>query len=77
MRKQVISFTLEPELEEYLRRMAELAHVSISQYLRDLLWSGYEVEQAVKEDSKTVDETIDKWISEGKVKRLPDGRLVF
>ena len=45
MRKQVISFTIEPELEEYLRRMAELDHVSVSQYLRNILWTGYEVEQ--------------------------------
>ncbi len=45
MRKQVISFTIEPELEEYLRRMAELDHVSVSQYLRNILWAGYEVEQ--------------------------------
>ena len=45
MRKQVISFTIEPELEDYLRRMAELDHVSVSQYLRNILWSGYEVEK--------------------------------
>lgn len=45
MRKQVISFTIEPELEDYLRRMAELDHVSISQYLRNILWAGYEVEK--------------------------------
>lgn len=45
MRKQVISFTIEPELEDYLRRMAELDHVSISQYLRNILWTGYEVEK--------------------------------
>lgn len=45
MRKQVISFTIEPELEEYLRRMAELDHVSVSQYLRNILWTGYEVEK--------------------------------
>ena len=45
MRKQVISFTIEPELEDYLRRMAELDHVSVSQYLRNILWTGYEVEK--------------------------------
>lgn len=45
MRKQVISFTIEPELEEYLRRMAELDHISVSQYLRNILWAGYEVEK--------------------------------
>lgn len=45
MRKQVISFTIEPELEEYLKRMAGLDHVSVSQYLRNILWSGYEIER--------------------------------
>lgn len=45
MRKQVISFTIEPELEDYLRRMAELDHLSVSQYLRNILWTGYEVEK--------------------------------
>lgn len=49
MRKQVISFTIEPELEEYLRRMAELDHISVSQYLRNLLWTGYEVEKQKSE----------------------------
>ena len=45
MRKQVISFTIEPELEEYLKRMAGLDHVSVSQYLRNILWAGYEIER--------------------------------
>ena len=62
MRKQVISFTIEPELEQYLRKMADMAHLSISQYIRNLIWSGYE---------------IDKQVNEGAYKRLPDGRLVF
>lgn len=77
MRKQVISFTLEPELEQYLRDMADKAHLSISQYIRNLIWTGFETERITKEDSKNVDEVIEKWISEGKCKRLPDGRLVF
>ena len=49
MRKQVISFTIEPELEEYLRKMAGLDHVSVSQYLRNILWVGYEVEKQKNE----------------------------
>ncbi len=77
MRKQVISFTLEPELEQYLRDMAEKAHLSISQYIRNLIWTGFETDRLAKEDSKTVDETVEKWIAEGKCKRLPDGRLAF
>ena len=77
MRKQVISFTLEPELEQYLRDMAEKAHLSISQYLRNLIWTGYETDKIVKEDAKEVDDIIEKWIAEGKCKRLPDGRLAF
>ena len=60
MRKQVISFTLEPELEQYLRDMADKAHLSVSQYLRNLIWTGYETDKIVKEDSKKVDEVIEK-----------------
>lgn len=77
MRKQVISFTIEPELEQYLRKMADMAHLSISQYLRNLIWTGYETDKIVKEDPKEVDDVIEKWIAEGKCKRLPDGRLAF
>ena len=77
MRKQVISFTIEPELEQYLRKMADAAHLSISQYLRNLIWTGYETDKIVKEDAKEVDDIIEKWIAEGKCKRLPDGRLAF
>lgn len=53
MNKQIISFTIEPELDEYLRKMANEAHVSISQYLRNLLWTGYEADKA---STKTIDE---------------------
>lgn len=77
MRKQVISFTIEPELEQYLRKMADAAHLSISQYLRNLIWTGYETDKIVKEEAKEVDDVIEKWIAEGKCKRLPDGRLAF
>ena len=77
MRKQVISFTIEPELEQYLKDMAEKAHLSISQYIRNLIWTGYETDKIVKEDSKEVDKTVEKWIADGICKRLPDGRLAF
>ena len=50
MRKQVLSFTIEPELEDYLRRMADKAHLSVSQYIRNLLWSGYEIDKQVAEE---------------------------
>ena len=76
-RKQVISFTIEPELEEYLRDMAKKEHISVSQYLRNLIWSGYEIQKTINEQQATVDETVERWISEGKCKRLPDGRLAF
>ena len=52
MRKQVISFTLEPELEQYLRSMADKAHLSISQYLRNLIWDGYDTERIIKEQKE-------------------------
>ena len=78
MRKQVISFTLEPELENYLRRMAERGHCSISQYLRDLLWSGYEIEKHANEPLEIDDqEQLDRMIKDGWVKKLPDGRYEF
>lgn len=76
-RKQVVSFTIEPELEQYLRDMANREHLSISQYLRNLIWSGYEVQKTIDEENNNVDEIVEKWISEGKCKRLPDGRLAF
>lgn len=50
MRKQVLSFTIEPELEQYLRDMADKAHLSISQYIRNLLWSGYEIEKHINDE---------------------------
>ena len=59
MRKQVISFTLEPELEEYLRKMADMAHISISQYLRNLLWSGYEIDKQIAEEAKPKKAIVD------------------
>lgn len=36
-RKQIVSFAAEPELIEYLNRMAEADHTSVSQYIRNVL----------------------------------------
>lgn len=66
MRKQVFSFTMEPELEQYVRRMAELAHVTVGQYIRNVLWTGYEAEKLMEEEKsikdypKTIQEMIEK-----------------
>lgn len=53
MRKQIFSFTMEPELEKYVRRMAEMEHITVGQYIRNVLWTGYDAEltaQEAKED---------------------------
>ena len=55
MRKQVLSFTVEPELIDYVQRMAQMEHISVSQYIRNLIWTGYEVQEVV-EDEKQQDE---------------------
>ena len=39
-RKQVISFTAEPELIDYLNEMSVNDHVTVSQYIRNVLWLG-------------------------------------
>ena len=39
-RKQVISFTAEPELIDYLNEMSVNDHVTVSQYIRNVLWMG-------------------------------------
>ena len=36
-RKQVISFTAEPELIDYLNEMSVKDHVTVSQYIRNVL----------------------------------------
>lgn len=53
MRKQIISFTVEPELEEYIKRMAEKDRTTVSQYIRNLLWSGYEIEEVIKQEEES------------------------
>ena len=47
MRKQVLSFTVEPELIDYVQRMAQMEHISVSQYIRNLIWTGYELQEVV------------------------------
>lgn len=54
-RKQVLSFTVEPELIDYVQRMAQKEHISVSQYLRNLIWSGYEIQEVI-EDEKNQEE---------------------
>lgn len=65
-RKIAVCFTAEPEIVSYLSDMAQKEHVSVSQYLRNLLWSGYELQKTIEEED----------LPEG-VKRLADGRLEF
>ena len=52
MKKQIISFTVEPELEEYIKKMAEKDRTTVSQYLRNLIWSGYEIELHINEENE-------------------------
>lgn len=56
-RKQVVSFTAEPELLDYLIRMAEADRTSISQYIRNVLWCGYQLEDFRKENIKEINQT--------------------
>ena len=70
MRKQVFSFTMEPELEQYVRKMAELAHVTIGQYIRNVLWDGYESAKIMEEERSVEDypQTIQELIKKGAYK---------
>ncbi len=52
MRKQVLSFTVEPELIDYVQRMAQMEHVSVSQYIRNLIWTGYELQEVVDDEKQ-------------------------
>lgn len=47
MRKQVFSFTMEPELEQYVRRMAEMEHITVGQYIRNVLWAGFDLQKQI------------------------------
>lgn len=70
MRKQVFSFTMEPELEQYVRKMAELAHVTIGQYIRNVLWDGYESNKYMEEERSIEDypQCIQEMIKKGEIK---------
>ena len=70
MRKQVFSFTMEPELEQYVRKMAEMAHVTIGQYIRNVLWDGYESAKIMEEERTIEDypQTIQEMIKKGAYK---------
>ena len=52
MRKQVLSFTVEPELIDYVQRMAQMEHISVSQYIRNLIWTGYELQEVVEDEKQ-------------------------
>ena len=41
-RKQVISFTAEPELIDFLNEISIERHTTVSQYIRYLLWTEYQ-----------------------------------
>lgn len=52
-RKQVISFTAEPDLIDYLNEMSVKDHVTVSQYIRNVLWLGKMLKDSrEEEDSK-------------------------
>lgn len=53
-RKQVISFTAEPDLIDYLNEMSVKDHVTVSQYIRNVLWLGKMLKDSreSEEDSK-------------------------
>ena len=52
MRKQVLSFTVEPELIDYVQKMAQMEHISVSQYIRNLIWTGYELQEVVEDEKQ-------------------------
>ena len=52
-RKQVISFTAEPELIDYLNEMSVNDHVTVSQYIRNVLWLG-----KMLKDSREAEEAV-------------------
>lgn len=51
-RKVTISFTAEPELVDYLNRMAEADHTTVSQYIRNVLLTGLSLEDYRNEYQK-------------------------
>lgn len=59
-RKVIVSFTAEPELVDYLNRMALADHTSVSQYIRNVLWTGLSLEKYRTENKKDIDEYVQK-----------------
>lgn len=53
-RKQVISFTAEPDLIDYLNEMSIKDHVTVSQYIRNVLWLG-----KMLKDSREAEEAVE------------------
>lgn len=49
-RKQVISFTAEPDLIDYLNEMSIKDHVTVSQYIRNVLWLGKMLKDSREEE---------------------------
>ena len=67
-RKQIVSFAAEPELIDYLNRMAEQDRTTVSQYIRNVLWAGYNLEDYRKEhksDTKVIVEHLKQILKEG------------
>lgn len=50
-RKQVISFTAEPDLIDYLNEMSIKEHVTVSQYIRNVLWLGKMLKDSREEEA--------------------------
>ena len=56
-RKQVISFTAEPELIDFLNEISIERHTTVSQYIRYLLWTEYQ--NRLKASTKAVKVDLD------------------
>lgn len=56
-RKQVISFTAEPELIDFLNEISIERHTTVSQYIRWLLWT--EHQNRLKASKKAVQVDLD------------------
>ena len=58
-RKQVISFTAEPELIDYLNEMSVNDHVTVSQYIRNVLWLGKMLKDSREEEASKKSVKVD------------------
>lgn len=59
-RKLIVSFTAEPELVDYLNRMALADHTSVSQYIRNVLWTGLSLEEYRDTHKEELNEVVHK-----------------